>query len=81
MMGLKSFIQSLGSKVKAEGSAFAKIVEVDVQAIEAKGRIIAIDAANKVKNELADLVEKEVDRVHTDLAAVKTRFSNVLAKL
>lgn len=80
-MGLKTFLQGLGSKVKAEGSAFAKIVEVDAQAIEAKGRIIAIDAANKVKNEVADFVEKEANRVHTDLAAVKTRFSNVLAKL
>lgn len=80
-MGLKTFFQGLGAKAKAEGSAFAKIVEVDVQAVEAKGRIIAIDATNKVKNEIADFVEKEADRVHYDLDAVKTRFSNVLAKL
>lgn len=80
-MGLKTFFQNIGVKVKAEGSAFAKIAAVDAQELEAKGRIVAIDATTKVKNEVASFIEKETDRVHTDLAAVDTRFKAALAKL
>jgi hypothetical protein len=68
-------------KIKAEGSAFIKVAEADVKEIEAKGRIIAIDAANRVKNDVVDFLEKEVTRVHADVAAVHERFDAVLAKL
>jgi hypothetical protein len=80
-MSLLSRIKSFGGSVKAEGSAFVKIAELDLHEAEAKGRITSIDATNKVKNEVVSFIEKEADRVHTELAAVKTRFTNVLAKL
>jgi hypothetical protein len=68
-------------KIKAEGSAFVKVAEAEVKAVEAKGRIIAIDAANRIKNEVAEVLEKEAARVHADIAAVHERFDAILALL
>lgn len=68
-------------KIKAEGSAFIKVAEAEVKSVEAKGRIVAIDAANRVKHEVADFLDKEVARVHDEANKVHTRFDSILAKL
>jgi len=80
-MSLKTFLSGLGSKAKAEGSAFVKIAEVDAKELEAKGRIVAIDATTKVKTEVVEFLEKEVTRVHAATDAVKAKFDAVLANL
>lgn len=79
-----SLITTLLNKVKgieAKGSAFVKIAEADAKALEAKGRIVAIDAANKAKTELVAFYEKEVTRVHAASEKVKSDFDAILAKL
>ena len=85
-MSVKSFFSALFSKVKAavgaaEGSAFVKIAEADAKALEAKGRIVAIDAANAAKAELVAFYEKEASRVHAAADKVKADFDAILAKL
>lgn len=83
-MSIKAFFQQLFTKLKgieAKGSAFIKIAEADVVAAEAKGRIIAIDAANKVKIEVVSFLKAEAVRVHADADKIKADFDDILAKL
>jgi hypothetical protein len=81
---IKTLFQNLVAKlrgVEAQGSAFIKIAEADAKALEAKGRIVAIDAANKVKTEVVEFLEKEATRVHADADKIKADFDAILAKL
>lgn len=80
-MSLLSKIKSLVSSFEANGSAFVKVAEADVKAEAAKGRIIALDAVAKVKNEVADHLETEVTRVHAAQNAIHSRFDSILEKL
>jgi len=85
-MSIQSFFSKLFSRVKAavgaaEGSAFVKITEADAKALEAKGRVVAIDAANEAKAKLVAFYEKEAARVHADADKVKADFDAILAKL
>lgn len=80
-MGFFSFIKSKITGVAAQGSAFVKIAEADVKELEVKGRIIAIEAANKVKNDAISFYEKEVARVHADVDKIKSDFDALLSKL
>lgn len=80
-MSIKSWLQSKWANVRAKGSVFVKIAEADALALEAKGRIIAVDAANTAKNDLAAFYEKEAARVHAASDAVKARFNSVLSTL
>jgi len=80
------FFSKLFAKVKAsitaaEGSAFVKIAEAEAKGLEAKGRIVAIDAANKAKTELVAFYEKEASRVHAEADKIKADFDAILAKL
>lgn len=83
-MGIKTFFSNLFVRlrgIEAKGSAFIKIAEADVKAAEAKGRIIAIDAANKAKAEVVAYLEKEASRVHAETDKIKADFDAILAKL
>lgn len=83
-MSVQTFFRNLFARLKgvqAKGSAFIKIAEADVKAAEAKGRIIAIDAANKAKTEVVDFLKKEATRVHADADKIKADFDDILKKL
>lgn len=83
-MSIKTFFSNLIAKIKgveAKGSAFIKIAEADAKALETKGRIIAIDAANKAKSDLVAFYTKEAARVHADADKIKADFDEILAKL
>jgi hypothetical protein len=80
-MSLQSAFRRLKTFFLSKGSVFVKIAEADALVLEAKGRIIAVDAANAAKNYLAATFEKEVERVHADSEAVKQRFNDVLSNL
>jgi hypothetical protein len=67
--------------VEATGSAFIKAAEADAKALEAKGRIVAIDAANKAKAEVVAFLQTEVARVHAESDKIKADFDEILAKL
>ena len=80
-MSITSLFSSAKDSIVAKGSVYAKLAEADVLALEAKGRILVVDAANKVKHDLAALYEVEVNRVHVESEAVKIRFKAILALL
>ncbi len=75
------FFEKLGLKTTVSGSAFGKIAEAETKKTEAEGRIIAIDATNKVKNETAAFLEKEVTRVHAETDALNSRLNSILDRL
>lgn len=72
---------SFRSKVANEGSAFSKVAGAEEKAVEAKGRIIAIDAANKDKAEVVSFLQKEASRVHSEADKIHSDFDEILAKL
>ncbi|HJW40757.1 MAG TPA: hypothetical protein VJ476_05925 [Rhizomicrobium sp.] len=76
-MSIKSFF----TNAEAKGSAFFKVAEADVKAIEAKDRIVAIDAANEAKTVLVKFFEEEVERVHAETAKIHADLDAILAKL
>lgn len=78
---VRTYLKSKFPGLAAKGSAFVKIAEADGKALEVKGRIIAIDAANKVKTELVAFYEGEATRVHADADKIKDSFDAVLSKL
>jgi len=78
---MAGFFSNLLGAAKADGSAFVKLAEADSSELEAKGRIVALDAAHSVKTEVVDFLEKEVDRVHATADVLNTRFKSVLGKL
>jgi hypothetical protein len=80
-MSVASWFKSKWAGIKGKGSVFVKIAETDALALEAKGRVIAIDAVNTAKNDLVGFYEKEVARVHAETDKVKDRFKAVLEAL
>lgn len=80
-MSIKSLFLRLKASLLSKGSVFIKIAEADALALEAKGRIIAIDAATAVKHDLAATLEKEAARVHAASDAVKERYNAILSQL
>lgn len=79
-MSIRALFQSNAAPA-ASGSAFVKVAEADAKALEAKGRIAAIDAANKVKADTVAFFEREVERVHADADKIKSDLDALLAKL
>lgn len=83
-MSLKTIFANIFARIKgtqAKGSVFIKIAEADLKAAEAKGRVIAIDAANKAKAEVVSFLQKEAVRVHAESDKVKADLEEILAKL
>jgi ribosomal protein L35AE/L33A len=80
-MSLQTLYIRFKAYLTGKGSVFVKIAQADALVLEAKGRIIAVDAANSIKNDLAAVYEKEVSRVHGESDAVKARFDAILAAL
>lgn len=78
-------IKTYFKSVEEEGSAFIKVAESEGKAIEVKGRILAIDAANKIKTEALAFFQKEVARVHAETEKIHAEFEAIfeaiLAKL
>lgn len=79
--GVRIYLKTKFNVFEAKGSAFVKIAEADAKALEVKGRIVAIDAANKAKSEAVGFYKKESTRVHADADKVKEDFDSILAKL
>lgn len=79
--GVRTFLKTKLNLVETKGSAFIKIAEADAKELEVKGRIVAIDAANKLKSDAVALYEKEAARVHAEADKVKADFDAILAKL
>lgn len=75
------FLSNLLNGAKAEGSAFAKIALADVKALEAKGRIVAIDAAHEAKRVVIEEFQAEAVRVHAEADAIAAEFEKLLARL
>lgn len=78
-----SFYNTLKSKFtgKPSGSAFALIATADDKVLQAKGRVIAIDAANREKQSQSDSLDQEVSRVHAETNAVHSRLDGILDRL
>lgn len=71
----------LFTKLKADGAAFIKTAEADAKELEAKGRIVALDAVNTAKANVIEFLKTEVARVHADADKIKADFDDILAKL
>lgn len=77
LKGLNPFRKS----ASGEGSVFTKIGQADSKLAEAKGRIIAVDAANAAKHKETGDLEQEAVRVHRESDAVNSRVDAVLSTL
>lgn len=80
------FLERLRSRfakpgASGQGSVFTKIGTADTKLAEARGRIIAVDAANAAKHADAATLEQEAVRVHREADAVNNRADAVLATL
>lgn len=66
---------------KPSGSVFIKQSSVADKVQEAKGRIAAVDAANREHNKAADFLEVEATRVHGETDSIHSRVDGVLDTL
>jgi hypothetical protein len=59
--------------VEGKGSAFARVALHDMAVLEAKGKIVALDAANAAANAALSFLEAEAGRVHAAQDAISAR--------
>lgn len=63
------------------GSAAFRVAEHDVKVMEAKGAIIALQAAEKVTNGLLDELEVAASKVHKGRDAIHSRIETLQKNL
>lgn len=77
---------SLWNKVRSanlagKGSAFARVATHDAAITEAKGKIIALDAANKAHASAIYALEVSASKVHGVQSSIKSRLSALSSAL
>lgn len=70
-----------GLGIAGKGSAFARVALHDMAVLEAKGKIVALDAANKVAHEAYDFLELEAARVHAAQDSIEARQAKLSSLL
>jgi hypothetical protein len=83
-MSIFSYFGNKAKSLTSSGSSdsvFLKTAAADTQVAVAKARIAAVDTLNKLKQEVASSLDKEVERVHAEADKVKDRLEGILAKL
>lgn len=65
----------------ARGSIFVKIAQVEDKVLEARGRIVAIDAANTAKEETVKILRTESTRVHAGTDKITNDLDEILSTL
>lgn len=80
-----NFFKRLFGKVEVEvanrGSAFVRVALHEAEVLEAKGKVIALDAANAVAQTALDLLASEAARVHKAQDEIAARRAQILSVL
>jgi len=80
-MGILDKIKGFGSNIENKGSAFVRAAEHEAKILEAKGKVVALKAAETVANAALDELEKLAAEVHAGRDAIQSRLDKVSALL
>lgn len=78
---LKAAYVKAAQSSTGKGSAFVKVAVADSKALELKGKVIALKAANAAAHDTASELEKAATDVHEDADAVQSRLTAVESQL
>jgi hypothetical protein len=74
---LRNLFRKVTGQTVAKGSAFVKIAEREVQILEAKGKVIAIEAAHKAEHAVLDELQKAAEAVHNESGKIADKLAAV----
>jgi hypothetical protein len=74
---LKSLFAKLTGTVVTKGSAFVKLAEREAQVLEAKGKIIALEAAHKAEHVILDELQQAAEAVHVESGKIADRLAKI----
>lgn len=78
---IANLFRKVTSSFTSKGSAFIRVAEHEAAILEAKGKLIALEAANKATSTALDEIEAGAAKIHSVRDNLQARIAKVQATL